>query len=117
MKIAPGWKLPSSLAPGCFRNCRKESEIAVLDTRLGAAAAFQVDRGAAQDRIARLETVANSQPLPRILEEALRLVEQNELPRKEVYVFTDLAQAAWPPDAAEQAPAAPGANRPAWACT
>ena len=36
----------------------------MLDTRLGATAAFQADRGAAKERIARLETVANSQPLP-----------------------------------------------------
>ena len=42
----------------------EQSEIAVLDTRLGSPAAFLPDRGAAKDRIARLETVANSQPLP-----------------------------------------------------
>jgi hypothetical protein len=77
----------------------RESQIAVLDTRL-APAAFQVDRGAAQERIARLEPVANSQPLPRVLDDALRLVGENKLDRKEVYVFTDLAQGAWPADAA-----------------
>ena len=35
----------------------EQSEIAVLDTRLGATAAFQADRGAAKDRIERLEAV------------------------------------------------------------
>ena len=34
----------------------EQSEIAVLDTRLGSPAAFLPDRGAAKDRIARLET-------------------------------------------------------------
>ena len=75
--------------------------MAVLDTRLGPAA-FQVDRGAALAQIDRLEIVANSQPLSRVIEEALRLVGQSELERKEVYVFTDLAEAAWPPEAASR---------------
>ena len=52
----------------------EQSEIAVLDTRLGSAAAFQADRGAARDRIARLETVANSQPLPAALDGAVKLL-------------------------------------------
>jgi hypothetical protein len=77
----------------------RESQVAVLDTRLGPAA-FQVDRGAALAQIDRLEIVANSQPLSRVIEEALRLVGQSELERKELYVFTDLGEAAWPADAA-----------------
>jgi hypothetical protein len=77
----------------------RESQVAVLDTRLGPAA-FQVDRGAALAQIDRLETVANSQPLSRVIEEALRLVGQSALDRKELYVFTDLAEAAWPAEAA-----------------
>lgn len=79
----------------------RESQVAVLDTRLGPAA-FQVDRGAALAQIDRLEIVANSQPLSRVIEEALRLVGQSELDRKEVYIFTDLAEAAWPPEAASR---------------
>ncbi|MBN2477415.1 MAG: BatA domain-containing protein [Pirellulales bacterium] len=77
-----------------------QSQIAVLDTRLGPGT-FQVDRGAAKQRIERLQTVAHSQPLPRALDEALRLVGQSELERKEVYVFSDLARGAWPADSVE----------------
>lgn len=74
----------------------EESEIGVLDTRLGSTAAFQADRGAARERIARLETVANSQPLPAAIEAAAKLLEESRLDRKEVYVFTDLSRGAWP---------------------
>jgi hypothetical protein len=77
----------------------RESQVAVLDTRLGPAA-FQVDRGAALAQIDRLEVVANSQPLSRVIDDALRLVGQSELERKELYVFTDLSEAAWPAEAA-----------------
>ena len=77
-----------------------ESRIAVLDSRL-ASGAFQVDRGAAQHRLERLETVANAQPMTSVVEEGLRLLgEEKELARKEVYVFTDMARAAWPAEAA-----------------
>jgi hypothetical protein len=74
----------------------EQSEIAVLDTRLGANAAFQADRGAARERIARLETVANSQPLPSAIEAAVKLLRENPLDRKELYIFTDLSRGAWP---------------------
>jgi hypothetical protein len=79
----------------------RESQVAVLDTRLGPAA-FQVDRGAALAQIDRLEVVANSQPLSRVIDDALRLVGQSELERKELYVFTDLSEAAWPAEAASR---------------
>jgi hypothetical protein len=74
----------------------EQSEIAVLDTRLGTTAAFQADRGAAQDRLQRLEMVANSQPLPAVVDLATPLLQQSSLARKEIYIFTDLSQAAWP---------------------
>jgi hypothetical protein len=74
----------------------EQSEMAVLDTRLGTTPAFQVDRGAARERIKRLETVANSQPLPVALDAAVELLRQSHLDRKELYIFTDLARGAWP---------------------
>jgi hypothetical protein len=74
----------------------EQSEIAVLDTRLGSPAAFLPDRGAAKDRIARLETVANSQSLPVALDEAVKLLRESILDRKEIYVFTDLSRGGWP---------------------
>jgi len=77
------------------------SEVAVLDTRPGSAAAFQVDRSAAKERIERLETVANSQPLTETLQKALQLLAKSELPHKEAYVFTDLSRAAWSDQSAD----------------
>ena len=75
------------------------SQIGVLDTRLGPSA-FEVDLGSARDRVQRLEPVANSQPLPVVVEEALRLLAESDLSTREVYVFTDLSRAAWPDDEA-----------------
>jgi len=79
----------------------RQSEIAVLDTRLGRGA-FQVDRGAARRRIDRLEIVPNAQPLTTALDEALRLLKQSALAQKELYVFTDLSRGAWPTSRAAQ---------------
>lgn len=72
----------------------EESQVAVLESRLGAAM-FQVDRGAAKDRIDRLETTSLPQPLVSVLMEAAELLEKCELLQKEIYIFTDLAQPSW----------------------
>ena len=77
----------------------EQSQIGVLDTRLGPAV-FQVDRGAAKQRIQSLGVVNNSQPLTAALDEAMRLVAASDLPQKEIYVFTDMASAAWSTDMA-----------------
>ncbi|MCE5269596.1 MAG: BatA and WFA domain-containing protein [Planctomycetaceae bacterium] len=81
-----------------IRQLPEQSEIAVLDTRLGSPAAFQPDRGAARDRLQRLESVANSQPLPVAIDAAVKLLRQSKLDRKEIYIFTDLSRGAWPTD-------------------
>jgi len=72
-----------------------DSQVAVLDSRPGPAA-FQVDLGAARYRIEHLETTTVAQPVASVLAEALRLVSQSELPRREIFVFTDLARRSWP---------------------
>ena len=77
----------------------RQSQIAVLDTRLERGV-LQDDRGLSEQRIERLLAVANSQPLTSVVDEALRLVQQSDLPRKEIYIFTDLSRAAWPTDSA-----------------
>jgi hypothetical protein len=77
----------------------QESQIAVLDTRIGSGA-FQVDRSAARHSIERLEIVPNSQPLSSALDGALSLLKQSELARKEIYIFSDLSRGAWPPEQA-----------------
>ncbi|MBN1590783.1 MAG: BatA domain-containing protein [Pirellulales bacterium] len=87
------------LSEWLLRQLPRGSRIAVLDTRLGAAA-FQVDRSAAASRIEQLAPVANSQSLPAVLDEAFRLLARSDLTQKEIYVFTDLARAAWPARAA-----------------
>lgn len=79
----------------------QESRIAVVDSQPGPAA-FQVDRGAARQRIERLAATARPEPLTASVERALETLAESELPRKEVYVFTDLARAAWPAEAAQQ---------------
>lgn len=76
----------------------RESDVAVVDTQR-TSAAFAVDPGAARQRVERLETGAATQPLALALENAVKLVRESEKPRKEVYVFTDLARAAWSSDA------------------
>lgn len=72
----------------------EESQVAVLESRLGAAM-FQVDRGAAKDRIDRLEPTSLPQPLVSVLIEAAELLKKSELVQKEIYIFTDLAQPSW----------------------
>ncbi len=73
----------------------RESQIAVVDSR-PVAAAFQVDRGAALDQIERLQTQAVCRPLPDRIAEAARLLQTSSLGRREIFVFTDLTQVAWP---------------------
>jgi hypothetical protein len=76
----------------------RDSEIAVVDSRT-ASAVFSVDVGAARQRVERLDAETMSLPLSRAIESAVDLLEESEKPRKEIYIFTDLARAAWSPDA------------------
>ena len=94
LEVAREWGL--SLLP----EFPPESQLAVFDTRFGGGG-FAADRGVAKQRISRLETVTNSQPLARTVKDAVDLlVEKSDLPRKEIYVFTDFALAAWPGETA-----------------
>jgi len=77
----------------------RESQIAVLDAK-AAPAVFQVDRGAARQRIERLSSVTHAEPLPHVIDRALELLEKSDLTVREVYLFTDLARIAWPSDLA-----------------
>ncbi len=76
-----------------------ESEIAVLDARRGTAA-FQAHRKAARHRIEQLAPTAAPQPMPAVLEEAVRLLGTSKLAGREMYVFTDLARVSWPSETA-----------------
>ncbi len=59
---------------------------------------FDADRGLSKERIDRLAVVNNPQPLTRIVGEAVRVLQKSELQFKEIYVFTDLSRASWPPE-------------------
>jgi len=75
------------------------SDIAVADTHLGASV-FAVDRGAARKTLEGLEVDAGSRPVAEVLAQALDLAAGSEKSRREIYVFTDLTENAWPPEAA-----------------
>lgn len=76
-----------------------QSDVAVMDTRLGPAA-FEVDRASARNRVERLQTAGNSQPAAAAVEKALELLRASDKRRREIYVFTDLGRASWPRESA-----------------
>jgi hypothetical protein len=77
-----------------IRQFPADSEVAVIDSRSGSGA-FAVDRAAAAKMIERVRPTGTPRPLPETITTAINLAKQHEHTRKEVYVFTDLAQAAW----------------------
>lgn len=78
-----------------LRELPRDSDIAIVETRPGAPR-FAVDRGAARTQIERLQLSALSEPIPRVLEKVLRLLETSDKAYREVYFFTDLTTSAWP---------------------
>ncbi|HZN33209.1 MAG TPA: BatA and WFA domain-containing protein [Pirellulaceae bacterium] len=88
------------MAHWLIRQLPGESELAVVDSRSGSGA-FAVDRAAAEKAIERLRPVGTPRPLAEVLEHSVQLVRQKPQPRKEIYVFTDLTQAAWKTTAAD----------------
>jgi len=76
------------------------SQIAVLDQRsLGTV--FAPDRSAARQSVNRLEISVGGKSLSDLLLDALDMLGQSELPRKEIYVLTDMAAPAWSDASAE----------------
>jgi hypothetical protein len=71
-----------------------DSEVAVVDSRPGAAS-FAIDRTAAEKAIERLRPTGTPRPLVEVLAAAVQLVEQKQQARKEIYVLSDVTQAAW----------------------
>ncbi len=78
-----------------------DSRLAILDSR-AITPAFSIDLAAARKTIQRVSTAGNPRPLEQLLDTALQLLKQSDLKRKEVYVYTDLAAAAWDSADAEQ---------------
>jgi hypothetical protein len=71
----------------------EDSQIGVLDSEADSPI-FQIDRGAAKQRITRLETSGVGQPLWKSLDSAVDLLKTSSH-RKEIYLFTDMARSAW----------------------
>ncbi|MBI2826280.1 MAG: BatA domain-containing protein [Planctomycetia bacterium] len=78
-----------------------ESQVAVVDATPGDAS-FQIDLGTARQRIERLATVGLGRPLPELFEGAIRLLKDSQQKRKEVFLFTDLTDRAWPSTASDR---------------
>jgi hypothetical protein len=75
----------------------EDAAIAVCD--LGRAAnGFAPDNSAAASRLHNLRTSADVRPLAEVVVEAIQLAAEREDRRQEVFVFSDLAAAAWPAD-------------------
>ncbi|MEX2173240.1 MAG: BatA domain-containing protein [Pirellulaceae bacterium] len=87
-------ELAQETAQWLVRQLPADSEVAVVDSR-SSGGAFAVDRAAATKMIERLRPTGTPRKLPDVLSAAIGLVTRSERPRKEVYVFTDLALAAW----------------------
>lgn len=64
------------------------------------AAGFARDRAAGQKLVDRLETTGAPRPLPELIRDALQLAATSELGQREVYLFTDMTEAAWQHDSA-----------------
>ena len=77
-----------------IRQLPEDSEIAILDSRPGAAA-FAVDRAAASKSLERLEPTGSAPKITSQLAEALRLVASSAKPRKEIYLLSDMSEGAW----------------------
>ena len=71
-----------------------DSQVAIVDSRSGPAF-FAVDLAAARKAAERLQMTGTPDRLPAVLERALMLASTAKHPRREVYVFTDLAAASW----------------------
>ncbi len=92
-----------ALARELIKQFPPDSEVALVSGRAGGAA-FAVDRGAAVQAVGRLQTIGTSRALPELVASGLQLLKDAPQQRKEMYVFTDLAAAAWRGAAAADLP-------------
>src|SRR5262249_44272647 len=69
-------------------------ELAILDSHSGSGA-FAIDRSAAAKSVERLRTTGTPRPLAEAIQRAVIMVKQKPQVRKEVYVLSDLTEAAW----------------------
>lgn len=77
-----------------LENLPAESELVFLDCS-GSRSRFDVDRGAVAQRIEGITAINDSPELIRMVDNALRVLRNSDKDRKEVYLFTDMANADW----------------------
>ena len=85
------------MADAMVRQLPADSRVAVLDSR-AITPVFSIDLAAARKTIQRVSTAGAPRPLQQLLDTARQLLQQSSLKRKEIYVYTDLAAAAWQMD-------------------
>lgn len=73
---------------------RSDSRLAVLD-RSARPAAFAMDAAAVQRRISQIEPLQTTRPLVERIEAAVRLLRTSELPRRALFIVTDLTESGW----------------------
>lgn len=78
-----------------------ESSIAILESRPGPPF-FSVDLAAAKSTVEQLRTTGVPDQLVNVVARAVELVRTSDKSRREVYVFTDLSQTAWPAERAAE---------------
>jgi hypothetical protein len=95
----------SETAQGLVGKMPEDAMVAVCD--LGRAAnGFAPDLNAAASRLRNLQTIVDARPLASVVVEAIGLVAEQSDRRQEVFVFTDLTDAAWPKEGVEAIEAA-----------
>lgn len=82
------------IASWLIRQLPADSEVAVVSSRPGGTV-FAVDLAAAERSIERLESTAVPLPLTTVVDQAVELAAASRKDRREVYVFSDLTEAAW----------------------
>ena len=83
-----------AMAKVLFDKLPASSKVAVIDTG-GGPAAFAPTEAAAAARMERLSAATPAVTLSAAIADALRLFASAELPRRELYVFTDCSRGAW----------------------
>ncbi len=82
------------IARWLIRQFPADSDVAVVDARFRAAA-FAVDLGAASKAVDALDVNYLAQPWKPLIEQSVRLLQQNQKERKELYLLSDLTWPTW----------------------
>lgn len=77
-----------------LRQFPTDSQVAIMHSS-DPRAVFSVDTSAAESAMENLKIACDVSAIPRLLGPARELLDTSPLPRKEIYVFTDLTEIAW----------------------